>query len=69
MSQDSENCTALESVPVNMDISPKKDDINADMGLVTFFDFIKNFDTFGVKFSGWTFFALDRYKTIPLFKK
>ena len=67
MSQNPVNCTA-PSAPA-MDSSLKKDDIDSDMGLVTFFDFIKNFDTFGVKFSGWTFFALDRYKTIPLFKK
>ena len=69
MSEGPENCTTLESVPVNMDSSPKKDDIDADMGLVTFVDFLKNFDTFGVKFSGGTLIVLDRYKTIPLFKK
>ena len=59
MSQDPDNCTALESAPV-MDSSPKKDDIDADMGLVTFFDFIEKFDTFSVKFSGWTFFCIGK---------
>ena len=63
MSQNPVNCTA-PSAPV-MDSSPKKDNSDSDMGLGTFYDFIKkNFDTLGVKMSGWTFFALDRYKTI-----
>ena len=60
MSQNSVNCTA----PV-MESSPKQDNSDSAMGLDAFFDFIKkNFDTLGVKMTGWTFFALDRYKTI-----
>ena len=63
MSQNSVNCTA-PSAPV-MESSPKQDNSDSAMGLDTFFGFIKkNFDTLGVKMTGWTIFALDRYKTI-----